>query len=117
MELSDRLPPGAQPALWAPAALAPVLIGAAERDIQRRPAAKVWDPELLWRVMASIRTASFRGRSRRLGRRAAAFDDAASTWVQAGQRRACTYLRVRRSGDGFSAWNTNRPFSRPKRTC
>jgi hypothetical protein len=53
MELYDRLPPGAQRALWAPAALELVLIGAAERDIQRRPAAKVRGPKLLWRVLAT----------------------------------------------------------------
>ena len=52
-ELYDRLSPAARRALWALAALEMVLIGAAERDIQRRPAEKVRGPKLLWRAVAT----------------------------------------------------------------
>ena len=51
--LYDRLSPAAQRALWALVALELVLIAAAERDIQRRPAAKIRGPKLLWRVLAT----------------------------------------------------------------
>jgi hypothetical protein len=53
VELYHRLSPAAQRALWALVAVELVLIAAAERDIQRRPAANIRGPKLLWRVLAT----------------------------------------------------------------
>jgi hypothetical protein len=52
-ELYDRLSPTARRALWALVALEVVLIAAAERDIQRRPADEIRGPKLLWRVVVT----------------------------------------------------------------
>jgi hypothetical protein len=52
-ERYNRLSPGARRALWVLIALEIVLIAAAQRDIQRRPAADVRGPKLLWRVVAT----------------------------------------------------------------
>ena len=53
VQLYDRLSPAARRALWALIALEIVLIVAAERDIQRRPADKIRGPKLLWRALAT----------------------------------------------------------------
>jgi hypothetical protein len=52
-ELYRRLSPGARQALWTLVALEVVLIASAERDIQRRPAAEIRGPKLLWRAVAT----------------------------------------------------------------
>jgi hypothetical protein len=53
VELYDWLSPAARRALWALVAVEIVLIAAAERDIQRRPADKIRGPKLLWRAVAT----------------------------------------------------------------
>jgi hypothetical protein len=45
--------PAARRAVWALLAVELVLIAAAERDIQRRPADRIRGPKLLWRVVAT----------------------------------------------------------------
>lgn len=55
-ELTARyrgLGPAARRAVWALLAVELVLIAAAERDIQRRPADRIRGPKLLWRVVAT----------------------------------------------------------------
>ena len=52
-ELYSRLSPGARHALWTLVAFEVVLIAFAERDIQRRPAAEIRGPKLLWRAVAT----------------------------------------------------------------
>jgi hypothetical protein len=47
------LSPVARRAVWALLAFEAVLITAAERDIQRRPADRIRGPKLLWRVLAT----------------------------------------------------------------
>ena len=48
-----RLSPAARAAVWVLLALEAVLITAAERDIQRRPAERIRGPKLLWRAVAT----------------------------------------------------------------
>ena len=48
-----RLSPTARRAVWALLAVEAVLIGAAERDIQRRPAERIRGHKLLWRALAT----------------------------------------------------------------
>jgi hypothetical protein len=52
VELYERLSPPARRALWALVALELVVIVAAERDIQRRPASGIRGPKLVWRALA-----------------------------------------------------------------
>jgi hypothetical protein len=55
-ELAARyrgLGPAARRAVWALLAVELVLVAAAERDIQRRPADRIRGPKLLWRVVAT----------------------------------------------------------------
>jgi hypothetical protein len=62
------LGPAARRALWALLAAELVLIAAAERDIQRRPADRIRGPKLLWRVVATqnlIGPAAYLGLGRR----------------------------------------------------
>jgi hypothetical protein len=69
--LYQRLSPTAQRALWALVAFEAVLIGVAERDIQRRPAERIRGPKLLWRALATqnvIGPAAYYGFGRRRGR-------------------------------------------------
>ncbi len=47
------LSPRGRLGLWVLVALEAVLIVATQRDIQRRPAAEIWGPKLLWRVIAT----------------------------------------------------------------
>jgi hypothetical protein len=47
------LGPAARRAVWALLAVELVLIAAAERDIQRRPADRIRGPKLLWRIVAT----------------------------------------------------------------
>ena len=71
VELYDRLSPTARRALWTLVALEIVLIAAAERDIQRRPADKIRGPKLLWRAVATqnvIGPAAYFGLGRRRSR-------------------------------------------------
>jgi hypothetical protein len=49
----NRLSPPARWAVWALLAFEAVLIGVAERDIQRRPAERIRGPKLLWRAVAT----------------------------------------------------------------
>ena len=49
-----NLTPAARVGLWALLALELVLIVAAQRDIQRRPADRIRGPKLLWRVVAML---------------------------------------------------------------
>ena len=51
--LYQGLGPTARRAVWALLAVELVLIAAAERDIQRRPADRIRGPKLLWRVVAT----------------------------------------------------------------
>jgi hypothetical protein len=51
--LYRALGPAARRAVWALLAVELVLIAAAERDIQRRPADRIRGPKLLWRVVAT----------------------------------------------------------------
>ncbi len=48
-----KLSPPMRKALWALLAAEAVLIVAAERDIQRRPAESIRGPKLLWRLVAT----------------------------------------------------------------
>jgi hypothetical protein len=67
----NRLSPTARCALWALLAFEVVLIGVAERDIQRRPAERIRGPKLLWRAVATqnvIGPAAYFGFGRRPGR-------------------------------------------------
>ena len=62
------LGPAARRAVWALLAVELVLIAAAERDIQRRPADRIRGPKLLWRVVATqnlIGPAAYLGLGRR----------------------------------------------------
>jgi len=47
------LSPGMQRALWVLLVLEVVLIAAAQRDIQQRPAAEIRGPKLFWRLVAT----------------------------------------------------------------
>ena len=47
------LGPAARRAVWALLAFEAVLIVAVERDIQRRPTARIRGPKLLWRIVAT----------------------------------------------------------------
>jgi hypothetical protein len=49
----NRLSPTARRAVWALLAFEVVLIGLAERDIQRQPAERIRGPKLLWRAVAT----------------------------------------------------------------
>jgi hypothetical protein len=63
-----RLSPTARGAVWALLAFEVVLIGVAERDIQRRPADRIRGPKLLWRAVATqnvIGPAAYYGFGRR----------------------------------------------------
>jgi hypothetical protein len=65
-----RLSPTARTAVWALLAFEVVLIGVAERDIQRRPADRIRGPKLLWRAVATqnvIGPAAYYGFGRRGG--------------------------------------------------
>jgi hypothetical protein len=53
VQFYERLSPAARRALLALVGLEIVLIAAAERDIQRRPADKIRGPKLLWRALAT----------------------------------------------------------------
>ena len=62
------LGPAARRAVWALLAVELVLIAAAERDIQLRPADRIRGPKLLWRVVATqnlIGPAAYLGLGRR----------------------------------------------------
>ena len=64
----NRLSPTARRAVWALLAFEVVLIGVAERDIQRRPAERIRGPKLLWRAVATqnvIGPAAYYGFGRR----------------------------------------------------
>jgi hypothetical protein len=66
-----RLSPTARGAVWALLAFEMVLIGIAERDIQRRPADRIRGPKPLWRAVATqnfIGPAAYYGFGRRGGR-------------------------------------------------
>lgn len=52
-KLYRNLSPTAQRAVWVLLACEAVLIVAAERDIQRRPADRIRGPKLLWRAVAT----------------------------------------------------------------
>lgn len=67
----NRLSPTARSAVWVLLALEVVLIGVAERDIQRRPADRIRGPKLLWRAVVTqnvIGPAAYFGFGRRGGR-------------------------------------------------
>jgi hypothetical protein len=53
VEFYRGLSPGARRALWVALFLEAVLVFAAERDIQRRPASSIRGPKLLWRAIAT----------------------------------------------------------------
>ena len=53
VELYSGLSPAVRRAVWAVLAFEAVLIAAAERDIQRRPAHRIRGPKLLWRAVAT----------------------------------------------------------------
>jgi hypothetical protein len=53
VKLYRGLPPATRVAVWALLVFEAVLIGATERDIQRRPANRIRGPKLLWRVVAT----------------------------------------------------------------
>jgi hypothetical protein len=53
VEFYQGLSPAAQRALWVLLAVEVVLITAAQRDIQRRPADEIRGPKLLWRLIAT----------------------------------------------------------------
>jgi hypothetical protein len=68
------LPAPARCALWGLVVAEAVLIAAAERDIQRRPASEIRGPKLLWRAIATqnvIGPAAYFKLARRPGRRVA----------------------------------------------
>jgi hypothetical protein len=67
----NRLSPTARRVVWVLLAFEAVLITAAQRDIQRRPAERIRGPKLLWRVVATqnvIGPAAYYGFGRRGGR-------------------------------------------------
>jgi hypothetical protein len=47
------LSPGARRAVWGLLGFEAILVALAERDIQRRPAASIRGPKLLWRAIAT----------------------------------------------------------------
>lgn len=53
VNLYHGLSPAARIAVWVALVLELVLIAAAERDIQRRPAENIRGPKLLWRLVAT----------------------------------------------------------------
>jgi hypothetical protein len=62
------LSPTARRAVWALLAIEAILVAAAERDIQRRPASGIRGPKLLWRAIATqniIGPAAYFGLGRR----------------------------------------------------
>ena len=62
------LSPWARRGVWALLAFEAILVGAAERDIQRRPTGAIRGPKLLWRVIATqniIGPAAYFGLGRR----------------------------------------------------
>jgi hypothetical protein len=66
-----RLSPMGRRVVWALLAFDAVLIGVAERDIQRRPAERIRGPKLLWRALATqnvVGPAAYYGFGRRRGR-------------------------------------------------
>jgi hypothetical protein len=70
VKLYKGLSPAAQRAVWGLLAVEVVLIAAAERDIQRRPADRIRGPKLLWRAVATqniIGPAAYYGFGRRAG--------------------------------------------------
>ncbi|HXD66082.1 MAG TPA: hypothetical protein VNV17_15780 [Solirubrobacteraceae bacterium] len=70
-EQYHRLSPTARSAVWVLLAIELVLIGVAERDIQRRPADRIRGPKLLWRAVVTqnfIGPAAYFGFGRRGGR-------------------------------------------------
>jgi hypothetical protein len=71
VKLYNGLSPAARRAVWGLLAFEVVLIGVAERDIQRRPADRIRGPKLLWRAVATqnvIGPAAYYGVGRRRGR-------------------------------------------------
>jgi hypothetical protein len=52
-EFYRDLSPRARRGLWIALLLEAVLVAAAERDIQRRPASSIRGPKLLWRAIAT----------------------------------------------------------------
>jgi hypothetical protein len=65
-----RLSPTGRRVVWALLAFEAVLIGVAERDIQRRPAERIRGPKLLWRALATqnvVGPAAYYGFGRRRG--------------------------------------------------
>ncbi len=65
------LSPTARRVVWTLLAFEAVLIGLAERDIQRSPAERIRGPKLLWRAVATqnvIGPAAYYGFGRRNGR-------------------------------------------------
>jgi hypothetical protein len=69
--LYQGLSPAVRRMVWALLAFEAVLIGVAERDIQRRPADRIRGPKLLWRAVATqnvIGPAAYYGFGRRRGR-------------------------------------------------
>jgi hypothetical protein len=68
LEFYRGLSPAARAALWVLLAFELVLIAAAQRDIQRRPAEEIRGPKLLWRVVATqnvVGPAAYYGLGRR----------------------------------------------------
>lgn len=68
LDLYRELSPRARRAVWVLLSFEAVLIVAAERDIQRRPAGTVRGPKLLWRAIATqniIGPAAYFGLGRR----------------------------------------------------
>ena len=61
IKLYNGLSPAARRAGWALLAFEVVLIGVAERDIQRRPAGRTRGPKLLWRAVATQNVIGPRG--------------------------------------------------------
>lgn len=71
VERYNRLSPAARGGLWALVAFEVVLIGVAQRDIQRRPAEGIRGPKLLWRAIAMLNVvgpAAYYAFGRRRGR-------------------------------------------------
>jgi hypothetical protein len=71
IERYRRLSPAARRATWVLLALETVLIVAAERDIQRRPANRIRGPKLVWRAIATqnfIGPAAYYGLARKEAR-------------------------------------------------
>lgn len=64
----QRLSPRGRRAVWALLAFETILVAAAERDLQRRPAGSIRGPKLLWRAVATqniIGPAAYFGLGRR----------------------------------------------------